>query len=411
MKSFPEGKKESGGWWDYPRFGGEKVRVLVVSLGHLLVPEIVNGFGRQGHLCRVLLIPGEAVELEQIERLYEEALRAVRPDFLVTVNHRGFDREGYITRMLEGYRIPFASWYVDSPQLIIGHYKENNSPYLTLFLWDRDYCSMFRNMGFERVQYLPLGVDEKVFNREASGDGKFPAAPVSFVGNSMFHKAGSKLAMSGAAGTLKDRFGEISTSFTNTDHLVVRDFIEDHFPGCFSEFQKLGEIEAFSYETAVTWHATGLYRFRLVKRLSGFNATVAGDQGWEPLLGGNGFGLRRELNYYSDLPAFYRASKVCFNATSRQMKQGVNQRVFDVPASGRVVLTDWTDQLTNLMEPGKELLAYKSPEQIPDLLEKALKDEPFRCGVAEAGYRRVIREHTYCRRVERIVNVMRETYS
>jgi spore maturation protein CgeB len=394
-------------WWDYPRFNGEKVRVLLVSLGHLLVSELVEGFRRQGHTCRVLFIPGEAVELEKIERLYEEALRAVKPDFLLTVNHRGFDREGFITRMLEGYRIPFASWYVDSPQLIIGHYKENNSSCLTLFLWDRDYCRMFRKLGFERVEYLPLGVDERLFNPKAAGNGKYPPMPVSFVGNSMFHKAGLKLAASGADGILRDRFGEISEMFIHSRDPAVRDFIEHHHPDCLAGFQRLGEVEAFAYETAVTWYATGLYRFRLVKRLSGFNATIAGDPGWEALVGGKGFGLSRELNYYDDLPAFYASSTLCFNATSRQMKRGVNQRIFDVPASGRAVLTDRTDQLVDLMEPGKEVLAYRSPDEIPPLVERALKDRDFLEGISMAGHRRVVEQHTYCRRVSQIVNVMK----
>jgi spore maturation protein CgeB len=65
------------------------------------------------------------------------------------------------------------------------------------------------------------------------------------------------------------------------------------------------------------------------------------------------------LNYYRDLPAFYNVTQVSFNATSRQMKEGVNQRVFDVPACGGVVVTDWTHQLESLMEPAKSAAAYE----------------------------------------------------
>ncbi len=405
MEKTPE--KKAKPWWDYPRFRGEKVRVLLVSLGHLLVPELIQAFRRQGHTCRLLLIPGKSAQLAEIKKLYEDALRAAKPDFLLTVNHRGFDHEGFITHMLEGYRIPFASWYVDSPQLIIGHYKENNSDYLTLFLWDRDYCRLFRELGFERVEYLPLGVDEELFNPTAAGNGKYPRMPVSFVGNSMFYKASLKLAASGSNGLLNEQFGDICTSFIDSKHLVVRNFMEEKFPECSSEFQKLEEAQAFAYETAVTWYATGLYRFRLLRRLSGFGATIAGDPGWGPLVGGKGFSVRRELNYYADLPAFYSSSAVCFNGTSRQMKQGVNQRIFDVPATGRIVLTDWTEQLEELMEPGKEVLAYKSDGEIPGLLEKALSDKTLRTGISRAGYRRAINEHTYCKRIEHLVKTMR----
>jgi spore maturation protein CgeB len=387
--------------------------VLLVSLGHLLVHEIVQGFRRGGHSCEVLFIPGEAVELARIEQMFQQALRTVKPDFLLTVNHRGFDQEGYITRMLERCRIPFASWYVDSPQLILGHYRENNSPFLTLFFWDREYCPMFRNMGFERVAYLPLGVDEALFAHGAkpAGTGKFFPMPVSFVGNSLFYKAGLRLAKSAVAGPLKEQFFEVAEAFLDSPHLVVRDLLDARFPELSAHFQELNEPRALSYETAITWQATGIYRLSRLRRLEGFPVTVAGDPGWASLLNNNGFSVRRELNYYKDLPGFYGASRVCFNATSRQMKQGLNQRVFDVPAAGSVLLTDWTEQLAELMEPGKEVLAYKSPEEIPGLVDRALKDQQFFEDIRTAGHHRAVSEHTYCIRCSRIVEVMRAAFA
>lgn len=399
-------------WWDYPRFKGRYVRVLLVSMGHLLVPELKEGFQRAGHHCQILLIPGETATLGEIQLLLENALRAIKPDFLLTINHRGLDLEGYIARMLGVYRIPFASWYVDSPQLILGHYQENDSPFLTLFLWDRDYSRMFQDLGFQRVEYLPLGVDEKLFHPRARSaeTGKIFPMPVSFVGNSMFYKAGLRLLKSGVMGPLKERFSEIAGAFMDSPHLVVRDFLQAHHPDLLPPFQALSEPQALAYETGITWHATGLYRLIRIRRLERFKATIAGDPGWFPLMNGNGFAVRRELNYYKDLPGFYASSALCFNATSRQMKQGVNQRVFDVPACRRVVLTDWTTQLPDLMEPGKELLAYQSPDEIPTLVEKALRDKPFADNIARAGYRRVLAQHTYAQRTACVVEKMREAY-
>jgi spore maturation protein CgeB len=148
----------------------------------------------------------------------------------------------------------------------------------------------------------------------------------------------------------------------------------------------------------------------LVKALLPFHPLIAGDQGWGSLLG-KGFRLHRELNYYQELPAFYPVSKISFNATSRQMKDGVNQRVFDVPACRRVVLTDWTRQLEDLMEPGKEVLAYRNREEMVELAGRALADRETLQRVAEAGYHRVLKEHTYRHRLRQLVETMRRTYS
>ncbi|MDY6905763.1 MAG: glycosyltransferase, partial [Thermodesulfobacteriota bacterium] len=103
-------------------------------------------------------------------------------------------------------------------------------------------------------------------------------------------------------------------------------------------------------------------------------------------------------------------SQVSFNATSRQMKGGVNQRVFDVPACRRVLLTDRTRQLENLMEPGKEVLAYATSDDIGYWLDRINKDPALYNQVAANGYRRVLAEHTYTRRLTQLVDTMRYHY-
>jgi spore maturation protein CgeB len=92
------------------------------------------------------------------------------------------------------------------------------------------------------------------------------------------------------------------------------------------------------------------------------------------------------------------------------MKEGVNQRVFDVPACRGVVVTDWTRQLEQVMEPGKEVLAYRNGDDISELVNQALRDEDFRRKIAEAGYRRVLGEHTYCHRLEQMIKVMKRNH-
>ena len=62
------------------------------------------------------------------------------------------------------------------------------------------------------------------------------------------------------------------------------------------------------------------------------------------------------------------------------------------------------------MEPDKEIIAYRDREEIPGKIERVFKDTRFRNDVAEAGYRRVLDQHTYCHRLSRMVDVMRASY-
>ena len=357
----------------------------------------------------MLLLEGKEFDIGTVERRFTEAINSSRPDFVLTVNHLGFDQEGFVTGLLTRYRIPFASWYVDSPHLILRHYSGNRSPYLTLFLWDRDYIEVVRKLGFDRVEYLPLGVDGSLFKPLNLGIN--PPSPlatdVSFVGNSMRIKVRSALGRSQVPGPLLDHFEAVSIAFQQSSHLIVREMMAEQFPSLDAELRRLPEPRALAYETAVTWHATGSYRLSLVKRLRPFHPRIIGDGGWGEFLDG-GFRLHRELNYYSDLTAFYNVSKISFNATSRQMKNGVNQRVFDVPACRRVVVTDWTPQLEGLMEPGVEVLAYRTGDEVSEMVDRALKDGAFCRSVSEAGYRRVLAEHTYVHRLAEMIRIMRK---
>jgi spore maturation protein CgeB len=117
------------------------------------------------------------------------------------------------------------------------------------------------------------------------------------------------------------------------------------------------------------------------------------------------------LDYYADLPRFYPMSRISLNCTSRQMKGAVNQRVFDVPASGGFVLTDRREQLEGLFEPGREVLVYDGPEEIPGLVERLLADDPLRREVSRAARARILAGHTYEHRLAELARIMRETFA
>ena len=219
-------------WWGYPKFQRQEVRVLLVSSQHLLLSEIGRALRRLGHGCQILLLEGKEFDIGTVERRFTETIKSSQPDFVLTVNHLGFDQEGFVTGLLTRYRIPFASWYVDSPHLIIRHYSGNRSPYLTLFLWDRDYVDVVRKLGFDQVEYLPLGVDETLFKPLTLGAESLSplATDVSFVGNSMMIKVRSALGRSQVFGPLLDHFEAVSAAFQQSPHLIVREMMAEAIP-------------------------------------------------------------------------------------------------------------------------------------------------------------------------------------
>jgi hypothetical protein len=83
-----------------------------------------------------------------------------------------------------------------------------------------------------------------------------------------------------------------------------------------------------------------------------------------------------------------------------------NMRLFEATGVGTLLVTDWKDNLGELFVPGKELVAYRSPEQCAKLLEHYMEHGGQRKAIAQAGQQRTLREHTYYHRMEELVAII-----
>jgi spore maturation protein CgeB len=164
-------------------------------------------------------------------------------------------------------------------------------------------------------------------------------------------------------------------------------------------------------EALITWWSTMLYRLNLVKTMGPLRPTIVGDPGWASLVDDTVFHLRPPLDYYRELPWFYPVCRINLNATRMQMKTGLNQRVFDVPAGGAFLLTDYREQIEGLFEVGREVVCYRHPEEALDLAGYFLEHETERRRVIERGLARVLSEHTYQRRLARLIDHMQKDHA
>jgi spore maturation protein CgeB len=175
------------------------------------------------------------------------------------------------------------------------------------------------------------------------------------------------------------------------------------------ELEPLSETERLDFEGAVLWRATLLYRLSCVKSMAAFEHRIHGDEGWRDMLGA-GYNIHPRLSYYAEVPKFYNACRVNLNATSLQMGSAVNQRVFDIPACSAFVLTDYQESLAELLEPGHECATYSEAAEIPELARFYLDHPAATRAIARNGRERVLKEHTYRNRLERIIQLMRSIY-
>jgi len=397
----------------YPKFRSKAPRVLFLDSSYFLCGEILAALARLG-------TPHRALPLKQTAtgsaRFIEDLLHAVldfRPDFVLTVNHFGLDREGRLAGLLAELGLPLASWFVDNPALILHDYAHPGADNTAVFTFDAGNLAMLRSRGFARVEYLPLATDPERF-RPGLGTAAPPqwAARVSFVGNSMAGPVARTLENAGLPETMQDEYQEVAAAFGASGQADVRGFLAARRPDWYAALDELPTPERrLALESLLTWEATRQYRLSCVRSILGFAPLIVGDEGWLPQLGRTGDWRRLPpLDYYADLPRFYPLSAVSLNCTSRQMAGAVNQRVFDIPACGGFVLTDRREQMDDLFEPGTEVIAYDSPDKIPALTAELLGDPVRRESVSRAARTRILAEHTYALRLRTLLAAMRDTF-
>jgi spore maturation protein CgeB len=88
----------------------------------------------------------------------------------------------------------------------------------------------------------------------------------------------------------------------------------------------------------------------------------------------------------------------------------IKARPFEILAQNAFLISGYADDMDNYYEDGKEIVYYRT---IPELIEKVryyLPRDEEREKIAQAGYKRTIREHSYEKRFRDMFRVMKLDY-
>lgn len=139
-------------------------------------------------------------------------------------------------------------------------------------------------------------------------------------------------------------------------------------------------------------------RARVVEALTGADLKIWG-RGWPRL-------WVQQDRFVRDAVAakIYSATKIGLNIHSDQSRQGgLNTRSFELLAAGAFELTDAVEGMKELLEPGREVAVYRSPEEARDLVRHYLSHPGERERMARAGRERVLSQHTYLHRMRTLL--------
>ncbi|MEO1173196.1 MAG: DUF3880 domain-containing protein [Myxococcota bacterium] len=162
----------------YLKFQNDSLSVLLLDGRYHLVDDCEHALRASGH--RVARVPVTDDLPQLVRTLLWTALEA-KPDFILSINHIGFDEGGHLGGLLEELSLPIAVWYVDSPGFVLAGAEPPAPKLSTVFCWERAWHSSLAEAGYDDIHWLPHATNPNAF----SPTGVPQKHPGSFVGSSM----------------------------------------------------------------------------------------------------------------------------------------------------------------------------------------------------------------------------------
>ena len=113
-------------------------------------------------------------------------------------------------------------------------------------------------------------------------------------------------------------------------------------------------------------------------------------------------GSKFELNSFKEI---FLNSKILFQKKTYQIKG----RIFEITGCGGFLLTEKADYLEDYFEIGNEIETFKDYSELQDKIEYYIKNENLRKKIAKNGQVRVLKDHTYTKRLNEIFNIIKFT--
>jgi spore maturation protein CgeB len=152
-------------------------------------------------------------------------------------------------------------------------------------------------------------------------------------------------------------------------------------------------------------------RERLLERLVDLGLVVWGNA-WSSR--GTGLKLRgcvREAKDVvgPDLLSLYRSSVIMLNILRDPFISPpsiLSLQAFSIPSTGACMLTDWVEELEEAYDPEREVIAFRSADELVEKAQRYSRDREAARRVGEAGRRRCEAHHSLASRARTVLDLV-----
>jgi spore maturation protein CgeB len=168
------------------------------------------------------------------------------------------------------------------------------------------------------------------------------------------------------------------------------------------------DIKNFGYDICFVG-VPYLNRIAILDSLKHYNLGVFGD-GWTKYFYQKG---QRVPSYYrgkatgEKVLKIYLSSKIVLNIHDPEAREGLNTRTFDILACGASEIVDYKKNLEMHFKVGEEIVAFKNNKELINSINYYFKNDDLLRKISDKGRQKVLNEHTWVHRVNRIINTLK----
>ena len=313
------------------------------------------------------------------------------------------DSEATLLSVCNDYNIKLAIWHHDAPYKFLLPAWRQHYRHIYHFCMDRYYVDIMLEAGYDKIRYLHLGTTPTIFKPVKKTRKDF-ITEVGFVANLTIMKAHDQWDLILKKWNVNDEASKLISkliSIAANEGIDIPETI-NLFKGKALDLHLIIFIIKF-VETIANQERRKKPALALRDLI---DIKVVGSD-WE-LVGMYKDQILPRIEYYNELPIFYSSAAINLNITHPQIKQGLNQRFFDVPACGGFLISDQNDEIITFFTPGEEIVVF---DDMLDLREKVgyyLNHPDKRKSIAHAAREKVLAYHTMKHRMEEVVRILQK---
>ena len=383
------------------------MKVLFVASEQQQMSGLIFALARMGHEVEMYEKPMEEIENNaEEEEAVELYLKKLRPDFILS---NVFTKE--VARAAKRLEIKYATWCMDSPSYP-AWVPEADYDNCYIFYFDYREYELKKKMGQSNAYHLPLATDTTWSGQLVITDEEIRqyGCDMSFVGsmytNNLYDHAIESLSMPVRDG-ITDIMERAAFVWDGQNRLhVSEELLEAMRVDCPSifRFPCIMPDDYFFQTTYIARKMTNVERTLLMELLAQhFDIRV---YTWETEKLPAGVKRFPGVSAMDGALKVFYSSRINLNITLRSILSGVPERIFAVMGVGGFVLSNWQEEIPELFVEDKEIVTYKTPEELVDKADYYLKHEDKRIRIAVNGYCKVKECYTWEKQLEKIIAVL-----